>query len=105
MGGDHGPKVTLPAAIRALKEFNDLQIVLVGQQPVLERYLKKLLPNGHSRLSIRHASETVAMDELPSQALRGKKDSSMRVAVNLVKSNEADACVSAGNSCISRAVC
>ena len=98
MGGDHGPKVTLPAAIQALKEFDDLQIVLVGQQPVLERYLKKLLPKGHPRLSIRHASETVEMDELPSQALRGKKDSSMRVAINLVKSKEADACVSAGNT-------
>lgn len=98
MGGDHGPKVTLPAAVQALKEFSDLKIVLVGQKPVLERYLKKLLPRGHSRLIIRHASETVAMDELPSQALRGKKDSSMRVAVNLVKFNEADACVSAGNT-------
>lgn len=98
MGGDHGPKVTLPAVIQALKEFNDLQIILVGQQPVLERHLTKLLPSGHSRLLIRHASETVEMDELPSQALRGKKDSSMRVAINLVKLGEADACVSAGNT-------
>lgn len=98
MGGDHGPKVTLPAVIQALKQFNDLQIILVGQQPVLERYLEKLLPEGHPRLIIRHASETVEMDELPSQALRGKKDSSMRVAINLVKSKEADACVSAGNT-------
>jgi glycerol-3-phosphate acyltransferase PlsX len=98
MGGDHGPKVTLPAVIRALKEFADLRIVLVGQEAVLERYLKKLLPKGHPRLTIRHASETVEMDELPSQALRGKKDSSMRVAINLVKSKEADACVSAGNT-------
>lgn len=102
MGGDHGPKVTLPAAVQALKEFRDLQIVLVGQKPVLERYLKKLLPKGQDhikpRLTIHHASETVAMDELPSQALRGKKDSSMRVSINLVKSNEADACVSAGNT-------
>lgn len=98
MGGDHGPKVTLPAVIRALKEFDDLQIILVGQQPVLERYLAKLLPKGHTRLSIHHASETVEMDELPSHALRGKKDSSMRVSINLVKSREADACVSAGNT-------
>ncbi len=98
MGGDHGPKVTVPAVIRALKEFDDLQIVLVGQELVLERYLKKLLPKGHPRLVVRHASETVAMDELPSQALRGKKDSSMRVAINLVKSKEADACVSSGNT-------
>lgn len=98
MGGDHGPKVTLPAAVSALKEFEDLRIILVGQQVVLDRYLKKLLPNGHPRLTIRHASETVEMDELPSAALRGKKDSSMRVSINLVKSKEADACVSAGNT-------
>lgn len=98
MGGDHGPKVTIPAVIQALKEFSDLQIILVGQQPVLQRYLKKFLPKGHPRLSIRHASQTVEMDELPSQALRGKKDSSMRVSINLVKSKEADACVSAGNT-------
>ena len=98
MGGDHGPKVTLPAVIQALKEFADLHIILVGQQPVLERYLAKLLPKGHPRLTLRHASETVEMDELPSQALRGKKDSSMRVAINLVKLKEADACVSSGNT-------
>lgn len=98
MGGDHGPKVTLPAVAQALKDFDDLQIILVGQQPVLEPYLQKILLKGHPRLSIRHASETVEMDELPSQALRGKKDSSMRVAINLVKSKEADACVSAGNT-------
>lgn len=98
MGGDHGPKVTLPAVVRALQEFTDLQVILVGQRAVLERYLKKLLPKGHPRLTLRHASETVEMDELPSQALRGKKDSSMRVAINLVKSKEADACVSAGNT-------
>lgn len=98
MGGDFGPKVTIPSALRALKQFDDLQIVLVGQQSVIDRYLKKLLPNGHPRLSIRHASETVAMDEPPAQALRTKKDSSMRVAINLVKFNEAHACVSAGNT-------
>lgn len=98
MGGDYGPKVTLPAVVKALKEFDDLRIVVVGQQAVLDRYLKKLLPKGHPRLTVHHASETVEMDELPSQALRNKKDSSMRIAINLVKSHEADACVSAGNT-------
>lgn len=98
MGGDFGPKVTLPAAIQALKAFPDLQIVLVGQPLILQRYLKKLLPRGHSRLSIHPASEIVAMDELPSQALRKKKDSSLRVAIDLVKRQQAQACVSAGNT-------
>lgn len=98
MGGDHGPKVTLPAAIKALKKFKNLKIILVGQEDVLGRYLRRLKPNMGDRLVVHHASEVVEMDELPSQALRSKKDSSMRVAINLVKQGEAKACVSAGNT-------
>ena len=98
MGGDYGPKVTLPAAIRALKKFKNLKIILVGQEEVLNRYLRRLKPKLGDRLVIHHASEVVEMDELPSQALRSKKDSSMRVAINLVKAKEAQACVSAGNT-------
>lgn len=98
MGGDYGLDVTLPACIQALTAFADLQIILVGQQALIDAHLKKLLPKGHDRLTIYHASQVVAMDELPSQALRGKKDSSMRVAINLVKSAQAHACVSAGNT-------
>ena len=98
MGGDFGPKVVLPAAMKALQKHKDLKIVLVGQEQVLNRYLKKLKPKFGERLVIHHASEVVGMDELPSQALRGKKDSSMRVSVNLVKEGEAQACVSAGNT-------
>lgn len=98
MGGDYGPKVTLPAAIQALKKFKNLKIILVGQQEVLDRYLRRLKPKVGDRLVVHHASQVVEMDEAPSQALRSKKDSSMRVAINLVKEGRAQACVSAGNT-------
>jgi len=96
MGGDHGPSVVVPAAIRYLKEHPEHALILVGREEVLDQYLPKGdLPRG---LSLRHASQEVGMDELPSVALRKKKDSSMRVALDLVKSGEANACVSAGNT-------
>lgn len=98
MGGDHGPKVVLPAAIMALKKHKNLRIILVGQELVLGRYLKRLKADFGSRLVVKNATQVVEMDELPSQALRSKKDSSMRVAINLVKSGDAQACVSAGNT-------
>lgn len=97
MGGDFGPPVTVPAAIKVLTRLPDLKLILVGDLATLEQALKS-----HSydkqRLVIQHASQRVEMDELPSQALRGKKDSSMRVAINLVKEGQAQACVSAGNT-------
>ena len=94
MGGDHGPSVTVPAALRALADNPQLRLTLVGDEPTLAA----LLPRAEPRITIRHASQVVAMDELPSSALRGKKDSSMRVAIDLVKSGEVAACVSAGNT-------
>ena len=96
MGGDHGASVVVPAAIGYLKKDHDCRLILVGREDVI----RAELPNGNlpERLSIRHASESVAMDELPSRALRGKKDSSMRVAIDLVKEGTASACVSAGNT-------
>lgn len=96
MGGDHGPSVVVPAALGFLNKDRDCRLVLVGREEALRQHL----PSGGlpERLSLQHASEEVAMDELPSRALRGKKDSSMRVAINLVKQGEADACVSAGNT-------
>ncbi len=97
MGGDHGPSVTVPAAVSALGKYPELKLILVGRKEVLEPLMKRHSRLG-GRLTLHHASEEVGMDELPSQALRGKKDSSMRVAINLVKSGEADACVSAGNT-------
>ena len=98
MGGDHGFSVVLPAAVNALKRHADLKIILVGNQKILEPALQRLGVRAHERLEIQHASEQVAMDESPSVALRTKKDSSMRVAINLVKEGRAQACVSAGNT-------
>jgi phosphate acyltransferase len=98
MGGDHGAHVTVPAALEVLQQHANTKIILVGQQDVLEQELLTQRATVSERLAIHHASQTVEMDELPSQALRGKKDSSMRVAINLVKEGVADACVSAGNT-------
>ncbi len=98
MGGDHGPHVTVPAALEFLRSHSDVDIVLVGLRDALEAELKSRRAAAGSRLRIHAASEVVQMDEAPAVALRGKKDSSMRVAVDLVKSGEAQACVSAGNT-------
>jgi glycerol-3-phosphate acyltransferase PlsX len=98
MGGDHGPHVTVPAALKALEADDQLNIVLVGLQDAIEAELKTRKTVTSPRLRIHHASEVVTMDESPQSALKNKKDSSMRVAINLVKSGEANACVSAGNT-------
>lgn len=98
MGGDHGTHVTVPAALRFLQEHPDVNVVLVGIQSDIEAELKARGAKPDARLRIHHASEVVAMDEAPQSALKNKKDSSMRVAINLVKSGEANACVSAGNT-------
>ena len=97
MGGDHGPSVTIPAAINALSKYDQLHIILVGDKELIQTELKK---NKYTnmRLSIQHASEVVDMDESPQSALKNKKDSSMRVAINLIKEEKAQACVSAGNT-------
>ncbi len=98
MGGDHGPPVVVPACLQVLKDCPALHLILVGDNEVLQKALQthsNIYPN---RLAIQHASQRVEMDESPSQALRTKKDSSMRVAINLVKEGQADACVSAGNT-------
>ena len=95
MGGDHGPEVTVQAALDFVRKHEDVRAILVG----IEEKIRPFLGQGdQSRLVIRHASEVVAMDESPALAIRTKKDSSMRVALDLVKSGEADACVSAGNT-------
>lgn len=97
MGGDHGPSVTVPATLEVLAKYPNLHLLLVGDADKLAQALK-----GHTydtnRLIIKHASQQVSMDEPPSQALRTKKDSSMRVAINCVKEGSAQACVSAGNT-------
>lgn len=95
MGGDHGPEVTVRAALEFVRKHDDVRAILVGIEDKIRPYLKDV---DASRLLVRHASEVVAMDESPALAIRAKKDSSMRVALDLVKSGEADACVSAGNT-------
>jgi len=98
MGGDHGPSVTVPAAINALKKHSHLKLILVGDEQQLKDILSQHGAGDNRRMEIHHASQVVEMDERPSRALRGKKDSSMRVAINLVKDGVAHACVSAGNT-------
>lgn len=98
MGGDHGPHVTVPAVLKALAEDDQLNIVLVGLEDVIQAELKAHKATTSSRLRIHPASEVVLMDESPQSAMKNKKDSSMRVAINLTKSGEANACVSAGNT-------
>ena len=98
MGGDHGPQVTVPAALEFQARLPDVAVVLVGPREALEAQLAARGAAPGPRLRLHPAREVVAMDEPPAQALRTKKDSSMRVAINLVKSGEAHACVSAGNT-------
>lgn len=98
MGGDHGTTVTIPAAIEYLKHYPDDTIVLVGVPDAIEAQLLALGTQVGTHLRIHPAAEVVGMDESPQAALRGKKDSSMRVSINLVKNGEALACVSAGNT-------
>lgn len=98
MGGDHGPHVTVPSAVDYLNRNPEVNIVLVGISDAIEAELESLKVKLGPRLRLHAATEVVGMDEPPALALRGKKDSSMRVAINLVKSGEAQACVSAGNT-------
>jgi len=98
MGGDFGPRCIVPASIACLAEFPSLHLVLVGQAPILEELIARESGVDRRRLSVEHAAEVVAMDERPSQALRSKPDSSMRVALDLVRAGRAHACVSAGNT-------
>lgn len=95
MGGDFGPAVTVRAARDFVENHDGVKVILVGIEEKIRPFLSR---SADSRISVRHAAEIVAMDEAPALALRCKKDSSMRVAVNLVKQGEADACVSAGNT-------
>ena len=98
MEGDHGPHGTVPAALDYLRRADNVDFILVGQESAIAPELRKIGAEAAPRLKIRHASEVVSMDEPPALALRSKKDSSMRVAVNLVKDGTAHACVSAGNT-------
>ena len=98
MGGDFGPCVTVPAALSILRENPCLIVILVGQEALIQPYLKDLNPPLASRVSIVHTDEMVTMDDKVAVALRNKRHSSMRLAINLVHEKKAQACVSAGNT-------
>ena len=98
MGGDHGPHVTVPAALAVLDLDPEVNITLVGLRDALEAELSAHKRAVGPRLRIHHATEVVTMDDSLVAAMRNKKDSSMRVAIDLVKTGEAHAAVSAGNT-------
>ncbi|MEW6001907.1 MAG: phosphate acyltransferase PlsX [Nitrospirota bacterium] len=97
MGGDYAPAVNVEGAIETVNNFEGIDIILVGDESSINRELdgKRYLPG---RISIKHASQVVGMDESPSVAIRRKRDSSIRKGLELVKNGEADAFVSAGHS-------
>lgn len=99
MGGDFAPKEPVKAAVLALQEIRDLKILLVGDQNKINEELKKYKYD-KNRIEIKHTDEYIAMDEKesPAMAVRKKKNASMNIALDLVKNNQASACVSAGNT-------
>lgn len=102
MGGDRGPTIVVAALVKALQSFPDVDFILVGDESrllaLLQREGRKLTQAERARVSVRHASQIVQMDDKPSQSLRQKTDSSMRVAIDLVADGEAQGVVSAGNT-------
>jgi glycerol-3-phosphate acyltransferase PlsX len=98
MGGDHGPAVTIPAAISFVKREPEAELILVGPVETIQAELRRLNAASHPRLSVVNATEVVTMEDSLEVALRRKKDSSMRVAIALVHDGRANACVSAGNT-------
>ena len=98
MGGDYGLRMSLPASLQSLSDFDDIDLTLVGDQSEIASQLKILGYSSEERITIVHAAEVVAMDEKPSHALKHKRQSSMRLAIDLLASGEVDAVVSAGNT-------
>lgn len=98
MGGDHGPLSTIPAAIDAISENPLLDLTLVGDAAAIRQALTEAGYSNHAQLQVQHASQQVLMTDKPSVALRTKRDSSMRVALDLVDQQKVQACVSAGNT-------
>jgi glycerol-3-phosphate acyltransferase PlsX len=98
MGGDHGPPVTVPAALRFLEANPGAAVTLVGVRDAIEAQLRRRRRPPSAQVRVQHASEIVTMEEAPASAVKRKKDSSMRVALDLVKRGEAHAAISAGNT-------
>lgn len=98
MGGDHGPSEICKAALMACEEYHDLELALVGSEPLMTPLLEKAATSISRRISIVHTDERVEMNEHPTLAIRKKKNSSIRIAMEMVRSGEASGCVSAGNT-------
>src|SRR5262245_11669396 len=98
MSGDHSPREYVAGSLRALDDDRQARALLVGQPSHIEPYLNDLAASVRQRIEIVPAATVVAMDDSPREAIRRKKDSSMRVAIDLVKEGRADACVSSGNT-------
>lgn len=98
MGGDFGPRSIVQACIASLSATPSLHLTLVGQPSLLEELIASHPAVDRARLTVTAASETIGMDEKPAVALRGKPDSSMRVALELLRDGKVQACVSAGNT-------
>ena len=98
MGGDHGPAIVAPAALEALRRYPELHLILVGDEGEMRAALGSATPPLAERFTLRHTTQKVEMHEKPSSALRLKRESSMRIALDLVKDGSAAACVSAGNT-------
>ncbi len=94
MGGDHAPQALVEGALQALKRFDDIELLLIGQQEKIKKYVKRSL----TKIEIIHASEIIEAHEEPVRAVRRKRDASIVKAVQLVKEKKADACISAGNT-------
>ncbi len=97
MGGDHGPRVTVPAVIDLLRDAEDASVILVGQEAEIHKYLPASWRKDR-RVSIVHTEEVVLSEDSVAVALRQKKQSSMRIAIELVRDGQAHAAISAGNT-------
>ena len=97
MSGDRGIEAVIPAVEQTLSRHNHVRFLLVGDEKAIDAKLSSGVDQDR-RIEIIHASQVVTMEDSPVQALRGKRDSSMRVAINCVKDGHAEACVSAGNT-------
>lgn len=98
MGGDNAPQAVCMGAVQACGEFPDIEIALVGDEPRIRSAIEKAPSNIMNRIHIVHADEVIEMDEHPANAIRKKRRSSLRVAMEMVRSGEAQGCVSAGNT-------
>lgn len=98
MGGDFGPRITVPAVVQALKARQDLRVLLFGRQSEIQPLLPSPAEYPADRLSVTHCEDVIGMADSPSIALRSKKNTSLRGMLEAVRSGEADGCVSAGNT-------